>query len=239
MEKTMPRHLFAYAALLSLATAAAAPVHAQAQAGPSYAFNLGAASDYVFRGVDQTAGRGQVFAGADASLKDVYAGVFTSNVHFSNLGDPRVDQELDAYGGWRPEVLGYQLDVGLIYYGYLHQARSAHDDFAEASLRVGRSIGPLSGAVSVHYSPEFQGRTGQAWYSEATAAYAITPSVTASAALARQAIARAPDYTTWNLGGTWSFAPRLTLDLRYWDTDRHGLGQPYRAKLVAGVKASF
>jgi uncharacterized protein (TIGR02001 family) len=232
----MSPRLLAAAAVLAVCSAVTA---AQAQAGQSVAVNVGAATDYVFRGVDQAAGRGQVFGGVDASYRELYLGAYTSNVRFSRFGDPRANQEIDLYGGWRSELHGYEVDLGLIYYGYVRQARGAHDDFGEASARIGRSIGPVSGALWVHYSPEFRGRTGQAWYSEATAAYALTPAVTASAVLGRQTIERGTDYTTWNLGAGWSFAPHLALDVRYWDTDRHGLGQPYRAKLVAGVKASF
>jgi uncharacterized protein (TIGR02001 family) len=231
----LSRRLITGAALLSLAGAGVA----RAQEAPGVAYSLGAATDYVFRGVDQTAGRGQVFAGADAAYKEFYAGAFSSNVHLSRRGDPRADQEIDLYGGWRPELLGYELDLGLTYYGYLHQARGAHDDYAEASARIARSIGPVSAAASIHYSPQFQGRTGAGWYYEATGAYALTRTLNLSALIGRQSLRRGPDYTTWSLGGAWSFQPRLALDLRYWDTDRHGLGQPYRARLVASVKASF
>ena len=225
----------AWVAVLALAPTCA--IHAQD--GPAFAFNAGLATDYVFRGLDQSDGRGQAFAEADLCNKDLYAGAFTSNVNFARLGDPRADQEVDLYGGWRPQFRGYDLDLGVIYYGYLDQARGAHDDYAEASARIGRSIGPISGAISVHYAPEFRGHAGAGWYTEATASYTVSPSVTASALVGRQTIEHAGDYTAWSVGGTWSFAPHLGLDLRYWDTGAHRYGEPYGSKLVASLKASF
>ena len=227
-------------ALAIAALTLCATVAARAQTAPQVAFDVGAATDYMFRGVDRSDRRGQLFAEADLAYKDGYAGAFTSNVDFARLGDARVDQEVDLYGGWRPEFKGYELDFGLIYYGFVNQARGAHDDYAEASARIGRSIGPVSGAVSLHYSPQAQGHVGAGWYSEASAAYAVTRTVTASALVGRQTLQRgASDYTVWSLGATWSFAPHLGLELRYWDTDAHGSGEPYEGKLAASLKASF
>jgi uncharacterized protein (TIGR02001 family) len=231
----MPKFTLASAVSALLAVSGTAAAQEQPQA----AFNLGVATDYVFRGLDQSDRRGQVYGSADVDYREGYAGIFTSNVNLSRLGDPRASQEVDVYGGWRPQFRGYDLDFGMIYYGFLDQTHGARDDFAEASARIGRSFGPVSGALSVHYSPEYRGHLGEAWYSDATASYAFTPSLSASALIGRQTIARAGDYTTWNLGGTWSFAPHLALDLRYWDRDAHGFGEPYGSKLVASLKANF
>ena len=76
----MPRHVFAIAACCGLAllstTAAAAP-------RPTIDVTIGAATDYVFRGVSQTEGRPEVFGSVDLTLGGAYAGVSGENVRFA------------------------------------------------------------------------------------------------------------------------------------------------------------
>ena len=87
-----------------------------------FSFNAGAASDYVFRGVSQTDENPQVFAGVDTSLWGVgYAGAWISNVDFNN----DTDAEYDLYVGVKPTVGPFNLDLGVIYYGYINAPSGA------------------------------------------------------------------------------------------------------------------
>ncbi|MBU3750980.1 MAG: hypothetical protein FGM52_11110, partial [Mycobacterium sp.] len=95
---------FAATAALALGTAA------QAQDKPEFSFNVGAASDYVFRGFSQTDSGPQVYGGADMSIGIFYAGTWLSNVDF---GDS-TDMEYDLYAGFKPTVGPVSLDVGIV-----------------------------------------------------------------------------------------------------------------------------
>ena len=61
-------------------------------------YNLGATSDYVFRGVSQTQEDPAIQGGIDATYGIGYAGVWASNVDFG-ADDPTA--EIDLYAGVR------------------------------------------------------------------------------------------------------------------------------------------
>jgi hypothetical protein len=47
------------------------------------------------------------------------------------------------------------------------------------------------------------------------------------------------DYDTWNLGASIAVMPKLSLDVRYWDTSEHDIGSIYDSRFAATLKASF
>lgn len=222
------------AATASLALAGAA----QAQEGPvSLSFNVGAATEYVFRGVSQTDEDPQVFGGVDASLGSIgYAGVWASNVDF---GDG-TDFEYDLYGGVRPTVGALTLDLGVIYYGYAGQPSGADWDYWEAKLGASVPAGPATVGATVYYSPDFTGNTGDAWYYELNAATSVPGTrLSVSGALGHQTIEEAGDYTTWNLGAGYALTDNLGVDVRYYDTDAHEFGKLYDSRIVGSLKLVF
>lgn len=58
-----------------------------AQAQTKLNYNLGVASDYVFRGVFQTQRNPQLFSGLDLSAGKFYAGTWASNADFGDKTD--------------------------------------------------------------------------------------------------------------------------------------------------------
>lgn len=131
----------------ALAGAAAALASTGAIAG-SMSGNVGAVSDYMFRGVDQSGGaavQGGVDYGFDFGL---YTGLWVSNA-FAGGGN-----EADAYVGYGLKLGDFDLDGGVIYYGYTEdteQPGSPNTDYAE--VYVGGGFGPV--ALKVFYAPEY------------------------------------------------------------------------------------
>lgn len=220
------------AAVGSLALAGAA----QAQDdGPSFAFNLGANTDYVFRGYSQTDEDPSVFGGVDATLGIGYAGIWVSNVDFGN----GTDLEYDLYAGVKPTVGAVTLDIGVIYYGYVDSPSGSNQDYWEVKGAASVPVGPATLGVATYYSPEFFGDTGDAFYYEANAAIAIPETkFSVSGALGRQEIQQALDYTTWNVGVGFALTDHISFDVRYFDTNLSkaqsaGLAD---SRVVGGVK---
>ncbi|KAG9577161.1 hypothetical protein KCV01_g17142, partial [Aureobasidium melanogenum] len=159
------------------------------------------------------------------------------------------DQEYDIYGGWRPHVAGFDLDVGYIRYGYMHQPRAMRETYVEWYAKASRAFGPVTLGVAAYRSPNFPGIVREATYGEFNAAWTFRDNWSLSAAYGRQQEAHATAredgtfasfvYATWNAGVTWQFDPHVSLDLRYWNTDTHASGDIYHAHLVAGIKATF
>ena len=223
---------------LLLAAAATAVMGGSAFAADdsiSLSFNVGANSDYVFRGVSQTDEGVQVFGGADATLYGIgYAGVWASNVDFGGI-----DLEYDVYAGIKPVIGPVNLDLGVIYYGYTNQPKNSSEAYTEWKVAGSTAVGPGTVGAAVYYSNDFFGGTGNATYYELNGSMPIADKLSVSGAVGKQQVVGPADYTTWNLGLGYAVNDHIGLDLRYWDTDQHGFGDIYKSRVVVGVKATF
>jgi uncharacterized protein (TIGR02001 family) len=202
------------------------------------AFNVGAATDYVFRGMSQTGGRPEVFGGADVALGKLgYAGAWLSNVRLAN----RDGLEYDLSAGVRPSLGPVALDLGLIRYGYTHQPESGNLDFLEWKALASLPLGPATVGAGVYHARNFFGRLGVATYYEINADTRIpgASKFSVSGAVGRQQVSRAQDYTTWNLGVGYAATDHLGFDLRYWGVGRDPSGDAYKSRVVLGLKAAF
>jgi uncharacterized protein (TIGR02001 family) len=232
--RTLKLALAATAASLCFAGAA----QAQEDAGPSFSFNLGAATEYVFRGFSQTDEDPQVFGGIDATYGIGYAGVWVSNVDFLDS----TDAEFDLYAGIKPTAGPVTFDLGVIYYGYVDKGLSSYD-YWEFKAAASVPAGPATLGAAVYYSPNFFGAADDAVYYEANVALPIPDSkFTVSAALGYQQQDGGVDYTTWNAGVGFALTDHISLDVRYWDTDVSKTDDPLSygdARVVGGIKLAF
>lgn len=193
-----------------------------------WSFNVGATSDYMFRGISQNDRDPALQGGVDVSYGIFYAGIFASMIDFG--GAPPADAELDLYAGIKPEWMGVSFDFGVIYYTYPGADDTDELNFVE--FKAGASVSPvdkLTLGATVYYSPEYTLETGEVWTFEGSAAYELrqfmmfTPTI--SATLGYQVgewddfvSAGDDDYLYWNAGLALA-VDKLTLDFRYWDTD--------------------
>lgn len=122
---TFQSNTTAQLALVLAASFTGSAVMAQANAPePDYtlSFNVGAVSDYRFRGISQTSFDPAIQGGADFSHKSgFYAGAWASNIKWIKdyLGATEGSYEVDLYGGFKGEIAsGFGFDVGVIAYLY-------------------------------------------------------------------------------------------------------------------------
>ncbi len=226
---------FAFRVLATASALALSAGVAQAQDGPKLSYNLGVASDYVFRGVSQTNENAQVSGGVDLTVGKVYAGTWASNVDF---GDS-TDAEIDLYAGYKPTIGKASLDLGVIYYGYAGAPSGA--DYGNVEFKAAGSIPAGKGSLgaAVFYSPDSFGAADEAVYYELNGSYPVVDKWSVSAALGRQTYSGSGDYTTWNVGAAYAINDKLTLDLRYHDTGEHTFGKLYGSRGVISLKAAF
>jgi uncharacterized protein (TIGR02001 family) len=91
---------------------------------PDYtlSYNIGAVTDYRFRGIAQTSKKPAIQGGVDFAHKSgVYLGAWASNVRWVKdfNGATKGSYELDLYGGYKFEIMkDLGADVGLISYRY-------------------------------------------------------------------------------------------------------------------------
>ncbi|MDI1365542.1 MAG: TorF family putative porin [bacterium] len=201
-------------------------------------YNVGVASDYVFRGVSNTNEGAQIFGGIDATYGLGYAGVWASNVDF---GTDNPTAEIDLYAGVKPTIGDTSLDLGLVYYGYVDDKGLTPGSYSylEMKAAASRAVGPATVGVAAYYSPEFPGKTGNALDYELNGSIPVMEKLSASAAVGHQDIDMGASYSTWNVGATYAINDKLAVDLRYSDTDAHNIGKVFGDRVTVSLKAAF
>ncbi|RZJ89471.1 MAG: porin [Brevundimonas sp.] len=236
------------AAVATAAMGFASAASAQ-DAGYTVAFNAGAATDYVFRGVDQTGDQdqGEVFGGVDLTVSQFYAGAWLSTTGLSGANGA----EYDLYAGWKPSIGPVALDLGAIYYGYTKDSLTPNvvsPDFNTLEWKAAASlpIGPATVGAAAYYSNDFAGTDEDSWYYELNASYTLANKATVSGAVGQfqtDAFVGSPDsYLTWNAGVTYPITDKVGVDLRYIGTDgdaRTLYGRNAYSGAVATLKVSF
>src|SRR5882672_11976371 len=106
------------AASASISTPSTAQQAAATPPPPPVTGNITLASEYRFRGIDQTFGKPAIQGGFDYShASGIYLGNWNSNVS-QGAGYPGGNIEMDFYGGYKHAFGDFGLDVGAIYYYY-------------------------------------------------------------------------------------------------------------------------
>lgn len=105
--------------------------------------NIGATSNYLWRGVSQTDDGAAISGGVDwAHDSGFYLGTWASNIDW---GVGSSGAEVDFYGGFANEIGDFGYDAGLIYYYY---PDSAYDDSDFSELYLSGSWKFLSGGIA-------------------------------------------------------------------------------------------
>jgi uncharacterized protein (TIGR02001 family) len=253
--KLMTKTSLLLAAMVST-TAAMAQTAAPA---PDYtlAFNVGAVSDYRYRGIAQTSFKPAIQAGVDFSHKSgVYAGAWVSNVNWIKdyVGATEGATEVDLYGGYKGEIakdLGF--DVGLITYQY---PSNTADKAGYANANTTEIYGALTyGIVTAKYSHSTgtfmaNNNSSGSGYFELAAGFDLGNGMTLTPHIGRQVIpgqaGNAGDYTDFSLTFAKDFGNGLVATASAIGTDAKdsfykvgsydNLG---RNALVVGLKYSF
>lgn len=149
--------------LLALAVVASAlPAISFAEEASPLSFNLGAVTDYRYRGISQTRFEPALQFGADLALPaGFYIGTWGSTIKWIRDSGGDATVEVDVYAGWKKEVVsGLTLDVGVLQYIYPSAKTAAWDanyddpnttevygavSFGPATLKYSHSISTLFG----------------------------------------------------------------------------------------------
>lgn len=218
--------------MAALSAAGAAAAQTPASAPGSWAFTLGLTTDYVRRG--QTRGQEDIEAvgSAEWSRGDVYVGAAANT---AAVGDS--DYEVDLFVGYQPQWAGWDWDLNAKRVSYF--GGSGDVDHWEFYVQATRSIGPLTGVVLVGGSPDYEGASDTAVWSQASAAWVLTPKFGLETAIGMQDEDNGPDYAWWQAGVTWAFTPSVAGDLHWYDTDAAALGESGEGQLAAAVTWGF
>jgi len=155
--------------------------------------NIGIVSDYLFRGISQNNKQAALQGGIDVAFKEgFYVGTWASQVSKWTAGPKGDGYELDLYGGYKTEVSGVGVDVGVITYNYPgstsgdQNGRNYFSNTQEAY--IGLTYGPATFKTNYVIGKNYFASTwaggksarGTAYY-DLTLAQEIAPKLTASA----------------------------------------------------------
>jgi uncharacterized protein (TIGR02001 family) len=239
------------AVLLSTLVASGAVMAQAAPAAPepeyTLSFNVGAVTDYRYRGISQSRLKPALQGGADFAHKSgFYIGTWGSTVKWIKDAGGDTNLELDVYGGYKFTLGAFGLDVGALRYLYPSSDLSPNPDTTE--LYVAGTWGPATLKYSHSTTNLFGFADSQgSGYLDLSATFdtgfwglTVTPHV------GHQRVRHnsAASYTDWSVGLGKDFGNGLSASVAYVDTNTNSyrgannknLG---RATVVAGVKYAF
>lgn len=221
--------------LFSTIFAAAALIAGPAAADSEIDFQVGVASEYMGKGAAKSNGEVAWSGQVEVTEGDFHASVFASTAELSQGSDA----EIITTVGWAPEALGFEWDFAVLNRDLPGTAAGVDSNYWEYQADVSRSVGPVSGRVRVNYTPDGFASTEEAWWVEAQAAYKISSKTKASAALGTRRAHGGADYTAWNVGVKHKLTEAISVDVRWYDTDQHDLGDSYDGRLVGALTFAF
>lgn len=109
-------------------------------------------SDYRFRGVSQSDEEAALQGGFTVTHESgLYAGTWASNLAgWGAFGGANL--ELDLFAGYKRQIGGATVDVGLTW--YMYPGGASLTDFAEPYVKVSGTIGPVNLLGGVAYAPK-------------------------------------------------------------------------------------
>lgn len=215
------------------------------------AFNVGAVTDYRYRGISQTRLKPAIQGGVDYAMGGFYVGAWATNIKWiKDLGGD-ANAEIDVYGGYKGAItqdLGY--DVGVLTYVYPSNDLSPSANTTEiyGALTFGPATLKYSHAVTNTFAnPDSK----NSFYVDLSAGFDVGWGVTLTPHIGYQKIKGPLDevasYTDYALTASKEVAKGLTVSLAAvgTDADKSFYASPVNGKFlgktaaVAGIKYSF
>ena len=205
--------------LLASAFALIAPTFAMAQEVSTSA-TLGAATDYIFRGVSQTNNKPELFGSLDASTDKFYVGTSFENIDFGT----KANFEADLYAGFKPVMGPVTFDLGFLYYMYPQETSfNTLEYMGKATYGLPLDM-TLSGAV--YYSPEVGKGGSDSLYKELTFSAPLGHAkegrpfgLSVGASYGSMASTTATDYNNWKVSLAATTEKGLVFEVGYSDSD--------------------
>ncbi|MFM7704456.1 MAG: TorF family putative porin [Rubrivivax sp.] len=238
--QTLRISLLAAAAALAASTLATPAVAADT----SLAFNIGAVTEYRYRGISQTRLKPALQGGLDYTAGSFYVGAWGSTIQWIKDSKGGADVEIDIYGGYKFELAkGTVLDLGVLTYQYPSNGLkpSANTTEVYGALTVGPVTAKYSHSTSNLFGFDKSKGSG---YLDISGSFEVA-GITVTPHVGRQTVKNtgSASYTDYSLtlskeisGVTWSAALVDTNTKAYTGPGGKDLG---KASIVLGAKYGF
>jgi len=122
--------------------------------------NIGATSNYLWRGTSLSSEAAAISGGVDyAHDSGLYAGVWVSNEGYVESTGANATGETDLYAGYAGEYEGISYDIGYLSYMYPQAGSAADADFDEVVLSVGYEFAEFLYATSSDIEADYMALT--------------------------------------------------------------------------------
>lgn len=217
------------------------------------AFNVGAVSDYRYRGISQTRLKPAVQGGIDYSNGGFYLGTWASSIKWIKDAGGDASVEIDVYAGYKGELVKDSLsyDVGVLTYQYPSNKLATKAETYEiyGALSFGPATAKYSHSVSNLFGFADSKNSG---YFDLSASFELASGLTLAPHLGYQKVSKNGDfsYTDYSLALNYEAAKGLVLSATAVGTDTKKIGGNFayvsptgknlgKAGLVVGVKYNF
>jgi uncharacterized protein (TIGR02001 family) len=236
--------------LSSLAASGVAMAQAAAPKAPepdyTLAYNIGAVTDYRYRGISQSRERPALQGGIDFTHKSgFYLGTWASTIQWIKDAGGSSDAEVDIYGGYKFTGGPIGFDVGVLRYLY------PNADISPSPFTTEIYVAGTWGPATLKYSHAVTDLFGFAnsknsYYVDLSASFELPWwGLTFNPHIGHQTVENNSSfsYTDWSLGLGKDFGNGFSASLAYVDTNTSnyiGAGKDLgKATAVLGVKYSF
>ncbi|MCL6740787.1 hypothetical protein LZ518_06525 [Sphingomonas sp. RB56-2] len=194
---------------------------------------LSVASRGMSKGIAQTEGP-QLIVKPFVKLGDFQVGAQWKNVTSTVAGG-----EGAVFVAFGREVGGFQLTLQASHKFQTGVHEPTDDHSWEFTGGLTRKLGSITLRGQVVYSPDDLGSAKRSLYWEAGPAVDVSKQFKLFANIGHRARKFGDDYTSFNAGASTTIVPKVTLDLRWYDTNRHELGENFHGRAVVTARMAF
>ena len=169
----------------------------------------------------------------------VKLGNFQVGTQWKNVTSTVAGGEGAVFVGLNREVGGFQLTLQASHKFQTGVHEPTDDHSWEFTGGLTRKFGSVTLRGQVVYSPDDLGGARRSLYWEAGPALDLSKQFKLFANIGHRARRQGDDYTSFNAGTSTTILPKLTLDLRWYDTNRHELGENFQGRAVVTARMAF
>lgn len=213
-------------------------VQAQAQSKSTPFFDvtgqLTVATDGMSKDTSETGNDPQATAYIQAAHGPFFAGIKVKNVKGTDGSDSQQEYSLGVKG----KTAGFQMGLQAAYKIKVG-ARHSQNEYVEWKGDISRAFGNTTAKIEIEYSADSSGSTEEAIWIDASLTQKLNAKWSVSGGFGARHLTPVKDYNGINLGVTYALQPATSLDLRYYDTDKHEYGDKNKPHLVLKLSQKF
>lgn len=169
----------------------------------------------------------------------VQLGPFQLGGQWKNLSSPVARGEALAFISVAPKFKDFQFNLSIARKAQTGVREPTDDHSWEFTGSVTRKFGKVGLRMTSVYSPDDLGNSKRSLFVEGGPTLELDKSTRLSASIGRRSRVNSDDYTAFNAGLVKTIFEGVTIDVRWYDTNRSSLGFPYEGRGVISARMAL